>query len=148
MAFVLTRRLAHGLFGFQRVAQIIGDLIGLAQFLAQQREERRGRQARVQAAVVEHVRVHARSRVPHVRVHGHLHALEALAGTGEDFNRSEPGRIEAEIVQLDEPDRTEFLRDLGLDEPGLNRVIRADGTVARVAGARPAGDIARFARGA
>jgi GTP-binding protein YchF len=34
-------------------------------------------------------------------------------------------RIEAEIVQLDEPDRTEFLKDLGLDEPGLNRVIRA-----------------------
>jgi GTP-binding protein YchF len=34
-------------------------------------------------------------------------------------------RIEAEIVQLDESDRTEFLKDLGLDEPGLNRVIRA-----------------------
>jgi GTP-binding protein YchF len=34
-------------------------------------------------------------------------------------------RIEAEIVQLDEADRTEFLKDLGLEEPGLNRVIRA-----------------------
>jgi len=33
--------------------------------------------------------------------------------------------IEDEIAQLDEGDRGEFLRDLGLDEPGLNRVIRA-----------------------
>lgn len=33
--------------------------------------------------------------------------------------------IEAEIVELDEEDRTEFLKDLGLDEPGLNRVVRA-----------------------
>jgi GTP-binding protein YchF len=33
--------------------------------------------------------------------------------------------IEAEIVQLDDEDKNEFLMDLGLDEPGLNRVIRA-----------------------
>ncbi|MFT4047045.1 MAG: redox-regulated ATPase YchF [Solimonas sp.] len=33
--------------------------------------------------------------------------------------------IEAEIAQLDEADKLEFLKDLGLDEPGLNRVIRA-----------------------
>jgi ribosome-binding ATPase len=32
--------------------------------------------------------------------------------------------IEAEIAQLDEADRAEFLADLKLDEPGLNRVIR------------------------
>jgi GTP-binding protein YchF len=32
--------------------------------------------------------------------------------------------IEAEIAQLEEADRDEFLRDLHLDEPGLNRVIR------------------------
>jgi GTP-binding protein YchF len=32
--------------------------------------------------------------------------------------------IEAEIAQLDEADRAEFLRELKLDEPGLNRVIR------------------------
>jgi GTP-binding protein YchF len=32
--------------------------------------------------------------------------------------------IEAEIAQLEEAERTEFLKDLGLDEPGLNRVIR------------------------
>jgi len=33
--------------------------------------------------------------------------------------------IEAEIGQLEEADRAAFLSDLGLDEPGLNRVIRA-----------------------
>jgi GTP-binding protein YchF len=33
--------------------------------------------------------------------------------------------IEAEIAQLDEADRAEFLAELKLDEPGLNRVIRA-----------------------
>ncbi len=33
--------------------------------------------------------------------------------------------IEAEISQLDEGDRADFLKDLGLSEPGLNRVIRA-----------------------
>jgi ribosome-binding ATPase YchF (GTP1/OBG family) len=32
--------------------------------------------------------------------------------------------IEAEIAQLPELERAEFLRDLGLKEPGLNRVIR------------------------
>jgi GTP-binding protein YchF len=32
--------------------------------------------------------------------------------------------IEAEIAQLDEEDKKEFLADLGFDEPGLNRVIR------------------------
>ncbi|NBC49405.1 MAG: redox-regulated ATPase YchF [Gammaproteobacteria bacterium] len=33
--------------------------------------------------------------------------------------------IEAEIVELDEDERAEFMADLGLDEPGLNRVVRA-----------------------
>jgi hypothetical protein len=33
--------------------------------------------------------------------------------------------IEAEIAQLDEADRTAFLEELGLHEPGLDRVIRA-----------------------
>jgi hypothetical protein len=33
--------------------------------------------------------------------------------------------LEAEIAQLDEASRKEFLADLGLDEPGLNRVVRA-----------------------
>ena len=34
-------------------------------------------------------------------------------------------KIEAEISQLDAADRGEFLRDLGLAEPGLDRVVRA-----------------------
>jgi GTP-binding protein YchF len=33
--------------------------------------------------------------------------------------------IEAEIVELEEDERVEFLADMGLDEPGLNRVVRA-----------------------
>ncbi len=33
--------------------------------------------------------------------------------------------IEAEMAELDEADRKEFLRDLGLSEPGLHRLIRA-----------------------
>lgn len=33
--------------------------------------------------------------------------------------------IEAEIVELDESDKQDFLSELGFDEPGLNRVIRS-----------------------
>ena len=33
--------------------------------------------------------------------------------------------IEAEITELDEAEKIEFLSDLGMEEPGLNRVIRA-----------------------
>ncbi len=33
--------------------------------------------------------------------------------------------IESELVELDDAEKAEFLADLGLDEPGLNRVIRA-----------------------
>lgn len=33
--------------------------------------------------------------------------------------------IEADIVQLDDDERQEFMDDLGLTEPGLNRVVRA-----------------------
>ena len=33
--------------------------------------------------------------------------------------------MEAEIAQLDEADKAEFLVEMGLDEPGLNRVVRA-----------------------
>ena len=33
--------------------------------------------------------------------------------------------IEEELAQLDDADRDELLKDLGLEEPGLNRVIRA-----------------------
>lgn len=33
--------------------------------------------------------------------------------------------MEAEIAQLDDAEKQEFLQDMGLEEPGLNRVIRA-----------------------
>jgi len=33
--------------------------------------------------------------------------------------------IEAELVELDDDEKAEFLAEMGLDEPGLNRVIRA-----------------------
>ncbi|HKJ07677.1 MAG TPA: redox-regulated ATPase YchF [Gammaproteobacteria bacterium] len=33
--------------------------------------------------------------------------------------------IEAELVDLDDADREEFMQEMGLEEPGLNRVIRA-----------------------
>jgi hypothetical protein len=34
-------------------------------------------------------------------------------------------KLEAEIAELDEDEEKEFLQDLGMDEPGLDRVIRA-----------------------
>lgn len=35
------------------------------------------------------------------------------------------GKIEEELGQLDEPSRDELIKDLGMHEPGLNRMIRA-----------------------
>jgi GTP-binding protein YchF len=37
--------------------------------------------------------------------------------------------IESELTELDESERTEFLHSLGLEEPGLNRVVRAGHTL-------------------
>jgi len=55
----------------------------------------------------------------------HLEAVRTLAaGEGAEVVPV-CAAIEAEIGQLDEADRAAFLADLGLDEPGLNRVIRA-----------------------
>ncbi len=34
-------------------------------------------------------------------------------------------KLESEIIELDDDERDEFLADLGMEEPGLNRVIRA-----------------------
>ncbi len=34
-------------------------------------------------------------------------------------------KLEAEIAELDDEEKAEFLEDLGMEEPGLNRVIRA-----------------------
>jgi ribosome-binding ATPase len=59
----------------------------------------------------------------------HLDALRALAVSEGSEVVAVCAAIEAEIAQLDEADRAEFLADIGLEEPGLNRVIRAGYTL-------------------
>ncbi|MGH8218101.1 MAG: redox-regulated ATPase YchF [Steroidobacteraceae bacterium] len=54
-----------------------------------------------------------------------LAAVEALAAREGSQVVAVCAAIEAEIAQLDEADRGPFLAELGLEEPGLNRVIRA-----------------------
>jgi len=55
----------------------------------------------------------------------HLDAVIARAKGEQAVVVAVCAAIEAEISQLDEADRMDFLKDLGLTEPGLNRVIRA-----------------------
>ena len=55
----------------------------------------------------------------------HLEAVIERAKGEEAVVVAVCAAIEAEISQLEEADRAEFLKDLGLTEPGLNRVIRA-----------------------
>jgi ribosome-binding ATPase len=54
-----------------------------------------------------------------------LDALERRAAADGSFVVAVCAAIEAEIAQLEEGERSEFLAELGLEEPGLNRVIRA-----------------------
>lgn len=55
----------------------------------------------------------------------HLEAVQKLAQTENSQVVPISCAIEAEMVELDETERLEFLQELGLDEPGLNRVIRS-----------------------
>ncbi len=55
----------------------------------------------------------------------HLDAVTALAQTQGAEIVAVCAAMEAEIIQLDEDERAEFLEEMGLEEPGLNRVIRA-----------------------
>jgi len=55
----------------------------------------------------------------------HLDAVNARAASEGAEVVAVCAAIEAEIAQLEEGDRAEFLKDIGLEEPGLNRVIRA-----------------------
>jgi len=55
----------------------------------------------------------------------HLDAVTGRAKTEGAVVVAVCAAIEAEISQLEEADRADFLKDLGLAEPGLNRVIRA-----------------------
>ena len=58
-----------------------------------------------------------------------LAAVEALATREGSQVVPVCAAIEAEISQLDDADRADFLKDLGLEAPGLNRVIRAGYTL-------------------
>lgn len=54
-----------------------------------------------------------------------LEAVQKLAQEEDSQVVAVCAAIESEIVQLDEDEKQEFLTDLGLEEPGLNRVVRA-----------------------
>jgi ribosome-binding ATPase len=54
-----------------------------------------------------------------------LEKVEAYAQQENSSVVSVCAAIEAEMVELEDDELFEFLNDLGLDEPGLNRVIRA-----------------------
>jgi GTP-binding protein YchF len=54
----------------------------------------------------------------------HSAALESIAAaTGAEVVRI-CGKVEAELSELDDEDKREFLADLGIEEPGLHRLIR------------------------
>src|SRR5690606_37015064 len=55
----------------------------------------------------------------------HLDAVRARAAAEGAQVVPVSAAIEEELSQLDDADRDDFLRDLGLDEPGLNRLVRA-----------------------
>ncbi len=55
----------------------------------------------------------------------HLDALTALADSEQAQVVAVCAAMEAEIALLDEADKDDFLTELGMTEPGLNRVIRA-----------------------
>ncbi|QGG81011.1 redox-regulated ATPase YchF [Litorivicinus lipolyticus] len=55
----------------------------------------------------------------------HLDALNALAATENATVVAICNKLESEIAELDDDERQEFLADLGMAEPGLDRVIRA-----------------------
>jgi GTP-binding protein YchF len=55
----------------------------------------------------------------------YLDAVKELAASEAAEVVAVCAALEAEIVQLDAEERAEFLADLGFEEPGLNRVIRA-----------------------
>jgi len=54
-----------------------------------------------------------------------LDAVQAFAEKEGSMVVSVCAAIEADIIQLEEDEKQEFMDDLGLEEPGLNRVIRA-----------------------
>ena len=55
----------------------------------------------------------------------HLDAVKAIADSENAQLVVICNKLESEIAELDDEDKLEFLADLGMEEPGLNRVIRA-----------------------
>ncbi|MHA7817810.1 MAG: redox-regulated ATPase YchF [Pseudohaliea sp.] len=55
----------------------------------------------------------------------HLATVEAIAAAENAQVVAICNKLESEIVELDDAERDEFLAELGMEEPGLNRVIRA-----------------------
>jgi GTP-binding protein YchF len=55
----------------------------------------------------------------------HLDTVRAIAESENAVVVAICNKLESEIIELDDDERAEFLADLGMEEPGLNRVIRA-----------------------
>jgi hypothetical protein len=55
----------------------------------------------------------------------HLNAVRELAAAENSAVVAICNKLEAEISELDDEEKAEFLEDLGMEEAGLNRVIRA-----------------------
>lgn len=55
----------------------------------------------------------------------HLNKLTAYAATQDAPIVAICAAIESEIAELEDADKIEFLKDMGMEEPGLNRLIRA-----------------------
>ncbi|MFM7275751.1 MAG: redox-regulated ATPase YchF [Gammaproteobacteria bacterium] len=55
----------------------------------------------------------------------HLSAVQELAAAENAIVVPICNKLEAEIAELEEAERADFLAELGFEEPGLNRVIRA-----------------------
>ena len=54
-----------------------------------------------------------------------LNAVEEIAAEEASEVVAICNKLEAEIAELDDEEKAEFLQDLGMEEPGLDRVIRA-----------------------
>ncbi|WP_188149949.1 redox-regulated ATPase YchF [Teredinibacter waterburyi] len=54
-----------------------------------------------------------------------LDVVKAIAESEDAIVVTLCNKIEAEIAELDDDEKQEFLEDLGMEEPGLNQVIRA-----------------------
>ncbi|GJM13283.1 MAG: ribosome-binding ATPase YchF [Pseudohongiella sp.] len=59
----------------------------------------------------------------------HLDTVKAIAAEEGSVVVAICNKLEAEIAELEDEERLEFLQDLGMEEPGLDRVIRAGYTL-------------------